>query len=56
MVLEVLIIIIAVVTIALIVNGVESYNNKDIMSFREAMDLTNLPIVTFYQGDNKKCR
>jgi hypothetical protein len=53
MVLEVLIIIIAVVTIALIVNGVESYNKKDVMSFREAMDLTNLPIVTFYQGDKK---
>jgi hypothetical protein len=27
--------------------------NKEHMSFREAMDLTNLPIVTFYQGNNK---
>lgn len=38
---------------AIIVNGVEAHNKKSQMSFREAMDLVGLPIVTFYQGDKK---
>lgn len=29
------------------------YHPYDIMSFRETMDLTDMPIVTFYQGDKK---
>ena len=50
---EFLIILILVAAVATIVNGVEECNRKETMSFREAMDLTNLPIVTFYQGDKK---
>jgi hypothetical protein len=41
---------------AVIINGIEEYNKasrKDCMSFRESMDLTDLPIVTFYQGNNR---
>lgn len=53
MILEFLIILIVVGAVATIINGIEEYNNKEIMSFRESMDLTNLPIVTFYQGDKK---
>lgn len=53
MILEFLIILIAVAAVATIINGVEEYNKKETMSFRESMDLTNLPIVTFYQGDKK---
>lgn len=48
-----LIILVLIVVSAITINGVEDYNRKDTMSFREAMDLTNLPIVTFYQGDKK---
>ena len=51
--LDFLLILVLVVISAIIINGVEDYNRKDAMSFREAMDLTNLPIVTFYQGDKK---
>ena len=51
--LDFLIILVLIVISAIIINGVEDYNRKDAMSFREAMDLTNLPIVTFYQGDKK---
>lgn len=41
---------------AVIINGIEEYNKanrKDCISFRESMDLTDLPIVTFYQGNNR---
>lgn len=51
--LDFLLILVLIVISAIIINGVEDYNRKDAMSFREAMDLTNLPIVTFYQGDKK---
>lgn len=27
--------------------------SKDIMSFKQGFDLTSIPVVTFYQGDNK---
>ena len=51
--LDFLLILVLIVISAIIINGVEDCNRKDTMSFREAMDLTNLPIVTFYQGDKK---
>ena len=51
--LDFLIILVLIVISAIIINGVEDCNRKDAMSFREAMDLTNLPIVVFYQGDKK---
>lgn len=51
--LDFLLILVLIVISAIIINGVEDCNKKDAMSFREAMDLTNLPIVTFYQGDKK---
>lgn len=51
--LDFLIILVLIVISAIIINGVEDCNKKDAMSFREAMDLTSLPIVTFYQGDKK---
>lgn len=51
---EILIILIFIVVFALIVNGIEDHNkDRTQMSFREAMDLVGLPIVTFYQGDKK---
>lgn len=28
-------------------------NNKEVMSFRQAFELTDMPIVTFYEGDKK---
>lgn len=51
--LDFLLILVLIVISAIIINGVEDCNRKDAMSFREAMDLTSLPIVTFYQGDKK---
>lgn len=53
MVLSIVITLLAVIVSAVIINGVEDANKYDKMSFREAMDLTDLPIVTFYQGDEK---
>lgn len=51
---EVIITISAVIFLAIIINGVEDYFKcVDKMSFKEAMDLTELPIVTFYQGKEK---
>ena len=41
-----------VCAIALIVNKIED-SKKDYMSFREALALAELPIVTFNQGDKK---
>lgn len=39
---------------AIIFNGIEDYSrDKKAMSFREAMDLAELPVVTFYQGKEK---
>ena len=56
MVLKIIVILLAVILVAVIVNGIESYRRqkkKETMSFREAMDLTELPIVTFYNNDKK---
>lgn len=48
-------VLIAVVFLALILNGVEDYSKskKVGMSFKEALDLTDLPIVTFYNNGKK---
>ena len=51
----VVIVILFLVTISIIYYIVRETNNKmdSYMSFRESMDLTELPVVTFYQGDTK---
>lgn len=52
----VLTIIIFLITTIAIVYWITKDTNKRInsyMSFRESMDLTELPVVTFYQGDKK---
>lgn len=49
-----IIITILVGLLALIINGAEDYSkHKDKISFKEAMDLAELPIITFYQGTEK---
>ena len=56
MVLKIVIILLAVVLLAVIINGAEDYckqKKRENMSFREAMDLVELPIVTFYNKDTK---
>ena len=56
MVLEVIGIILAVIILSIIINGVEDYckqRKRVNMSFKEAMDLVELPVVTFYNGDKK---
>lgn len=51
---EVIIVMIAVIVLALVFNGIEDYSkDTEVMSFREAMDLAELPVVTFYQGKEK---
>lgn len=51
---EIFIIIAVIVILAIIINGVEDYSrDREAMSFREAMDLAELPVVTFYQGKEK---
>lgn len=51
---EAILIALAIVVAAFIINGVEDYSrHRDEMSFREAMDLAELPVVTFYQGTEK---
>ena len=45
-----------VLVLAIIINGIEDYckqKNRINMSFKEAMDLVELPVVTFYNGDKK---
>ena len=52
---ELIIILVTIIFIAYIVNKIEA-TKKEInsrMSFKEALDLIELPIVTFYQGDKK---
>lgn len=51
----VVIVILFLVTISIIYYIVRETNNKidSYMSFRESMDLTELPVVTFYQGEKK---
>lgn len=54
MVLEIIVILSIVVIAAITINGVQDYNRKKVgMSFRESMNLTELPVVTFYNGTNK---
>lgn len=51
---EAILITLAIVVAAFIINGVEDYSrHRDKISFREAMDLAELPVVTFYQGTEK---
>lgn len=54
MIFEVIIILVIVVIAAIIINGVQDYDRKKVeMSFKESMNLTELPIVTFYNGSTK---
>lgn len=55
MILEFIGVICIVLIVGIIVNAVMDVrkSKKDKMSFRETMDLTGLPIVTFKQGDKK---
>lgn len=53
MVLQGILIICIIVVAAFIANGIEDHHKGNKMSFRESMDLTELPIVTFYQGNEK---
>ena len=54
MIFEVIIILVIVVITAIIINGVQDYDRKKVeMSFKESMNLTELPIVTFYNGSTK---
>lgn len=56
MVLEVIGIMLAVIILAIIINGVEDYckqRKRVNISFKEAMDLVDLPVITFY-NDNRK--
>lgn len=55
MVLEIVLTLLAVVIIGVIVNLCENKikENSRKMSFKEAMDLAELPVVTFYQGEKK---
>lgn len=56
MVLKIVVILLAVVLLAIIINGAEDYckqKKRENMSFREAMDLVELPVVTFYNKDAK---
>ena len=56
MVLEIIGIMLAVVILSIIINGVEDYcrqSKRVNMSFKEAMDLVELPVVTFLNGKEK---
>lgn len=54
MIFDIVLVILVVIAIACFVNIVEDYRNKkSVMSFRESMDLAEMPVVTFYQGDQK---
>lgn len=53
---ETVIILFTVFILAIVINGIADYCEKSKivdMSFKEAMDLVELPIVTFYNGDKK---
>ena len=49
------IILVIVILEAFVVKGIEKYNlyNSTKISFKESMDLTELPVVTFYNKDKK---
>lgn len=56
MILEILSILLAVIILAIIINDIEDYykqKKRVNMSFKEAMDLTELPIITFINGNKK---
>lgn len=56
MIFEIICVIFAIIIIAISINGIGDYykqNKRVNMSFKEAMDLVELPIVTFYSGDKK---
>lgn len=56
MVVEVIGIMLALIILPIIINGIEDYckqNKRVNMSFKEAMDLVELPVVTFYNGGKK---
>lgn len=56
MVLKIVVILLAVILLAIIINGAEDYcrqKKRENMSFREAIDLVELPVVTFYNKDTK---
>lgn len=56
MVLKIVVILLVVIFLAVIINGAENYckqKKRENISFREAMDLVELPIITFYNKDTK---
>lgn len=56
MILEIVGILLAVVILAVIINGAEDYckqSKRVNMSFKEAMDLVDLPVITFYNNGKK---
>lgn len=51
---EIFIILAVIVIFAVIFNGIEDYSkDREAMSFREAMDLVDLPVITFYNENTK---
>lgn len=55
MILEIIGVILMVLAVAFIVNTIEDIRKKNNskISFKEAIDLVELPVVTFYNGDKK---
>ena len=56
MILKIVITLVLVALLCVIINGIEKYcrvHNTSVMSFKESMDLTELPIVTFYNKGAK---
>lgn len=55
MILEIIGILLVVIVVAMTINAIEDNRkkNESKISFRESMDLTELPVVTFYNGDKK---
>lgn len=55
MILEIIGVVILVLVVAFIANTIDNMRkrNNSKISFKEAMDLVELPVVTFYNGDKK---
>lgn len=56
MILKIVVILLIVILLAVIINGAENYCKQkkgENISFKEAMDLVELPIITFYNKDKK---
>ena len=55
MILKMIGVFLIVIVVAIIINAIEDNRKKNAskISFRESMDLTELPVVTFYNGDKK---